>query len=322
MDNKTVALQEHKGVSSSKQRASNEAYRLIKRNWDLYLLIILPVLYIVIFKYVPMYGTIIAFKDFNVIKGIWGSPWVGFMHMEAFFKSPNFWKLIGNTLGISLYSLIVGFPAPIMLALALNELRNGMFKKSVQLITFAPHFISAVVMVSMIILFTSPTLGFINHILAAMGFERVNFLGNPSYFKSVYVWSEIWQNVGYGAVIYLAALAGINPQLYEAARVDGASRIQKIAHVDLPGILPTAMILLILNVGNMMRVGFEKIYLLQNPLNLNSSEIIPTFVYKIGLLGADFSFSAAVGLFNSVVNLILLIAVNYLARKTSESSLW
>ncbi len=294
----------------------------MKRNWDLYFVIVLPLLYIAIFKYVPMYGALIAFKEFNVVQGILGSPWVGFKHFEDFFTSPNFSKLMWNTLGISLYALCVGFPAPILLALALNELRVGAFKKSVQMVTFAPYFISTVVMVSMIILFLSPKLGFVNHIITWFGFPEINFMGEPGYFKSIYVWSEVWQQTGYGAVIYLAALAGVNPQLYEAARVDGASRFQKMIHIDIPGLLPAAVILLILNVGQLMRVGFEKIYLMQNPLNLSTSEVIPTFVYKIGLLGANFSFSSAVGLFNSVVNLLLLVLVNALARKVSDSSLW
>jgi putative aldouronate transport system permease protein len=311
-----------KDVVTNTKRMEGHAIKKMRRNWDLYLVILLPLLYIVIFKYVPMYGALIAFKDFNVVKGIWGSPWVGLKHFEDFFTSPNFSKLIWNTLGISFYALIVGFPAPIVLALALNELRAGIFKKSVQLVTFAPYFISTVVMVSMIILFLSPKLGFVNHIMTTFGFKEINFMGEPGQFKSIYVWSEVWQQTGYGAVIYLAALAGVNPQLYEAARVDGASRFQKMVHVDIPGLLPAAVILLILNVGQLMRVGFEKIYLMQNPLNLSTSEVIPTFVYKIGLLGANFSFSSAVGLFNSIINLILLVTVNYLARKVSDNSLW
>jgi putative aldouronate transport system permease protein len=304
------------------KRKERFALKKMRRNWDLYLVILLPMLYIVIFKYVPMYGALIAFKDFNVVKGIWGSPWAGFKHFEVFFTSPNFSKLIWNTLGISFYALIIGFPAPILLALGLNELRAGYFKKSVQLVTFAPFFISTVVMVSMIILFLSPKLGFVNHIITAFGLQEINFMGEPGYFKSIYVWSEVWQQTGYGAVIYLAALAGVNPQLYEAARVDGASRFQKMVHIDIPGLLPAAVILLILNVGQLMRIGFEKIYLMQNPLNLSTSEVIPTFVYKIGLLGANFSFSSAVGLFNSIINLTLLITVNYVARKVSDNSLW
>ncbi|MFC4809904.1 ABC transporter permease [Paenibacillus sp. GCM10023250] len=294
----------------------------VKRHWQLYLLVLLPLAYLIIFKYVPMYGAQIAFRDFSPVKGILGSDWAGFKHFRTFFESPNFWMLIKNTLVISLYSLLVGFPAPILLALALNEVRGMRFKRLVQMVTFAPYFISTIVMVSMIILFLSPRLGFVDHILNAFGMESVNFMGVPSYFSSIFVWSNVWQGIGYGAVIYLAALSGINVDLYEAARVDGASRIRKVWHIDLPGIMPAATVLLILNVGQIMNVGFEKIYLMQNPLNTSTSEVISTYVYKIGLLGANFSFSAAVDLFNSVINLILLLTVNYAARRLSESSLW
>jgi putative aldouronate transport system permease protein len=294
----------------------------IKRHWQLYLLVLAPISYFVIFKYVPMYGAQIAFRDFNIIKGITGSEFVGLDHFIAFFKSPNFWLVIKNTLGISLYSLLVGFPAPIILELALNEVRNQRFKKTVQMVTFAPFFISTVVMVSMIIIFLSPRLGSIDYIVRAFGSESINFMGVPGYFKSIFVLSNVWQGIGYGAVIYLAALAGINPELYEAAKVDGASRFQKMLHVDIPGIAPAAIILLILGVGQIMNVGFEKIYLMQNPLNLSTSEVISTYVYKTGLLGANFSFSAAVDLFNSVINLILLITVNAIASRISDNSLW
>nr|WP_256252728.1 ABC transporter permease subunit [Paenibacillus sp. UNC496MF] len=294
----------------------------VKRHWQLYLLVLLPLAYLIIFKYIPMYGAQIAFRDFSPVKGILGSDWAGLKHFRTFFESPNFWVLIKNTLVISLYSLLVGFPAPILLALALNEVRGMRFKRLVQMVTFAPYFISTIVMVSMIILFLSPRLGFVDHILNAFGMESVNFMGVPNYFSSIFVWSNVWQGIGYGAVIYLAALSGINVDLYEAARVDGASRIRKVWHIDLPGIMPAATVLLILNVGQIMNVGFEKIYLMQNPLNTSASEVISTYVYKIGLLGANFSFSAAVDLFNSVINLILLLTVNYAARRLSESSLW
>ncbi|MEX1028905.1 MAG: ABC transporter permease subunit [Paenibacillaceae bacterium] len=294
----------------------------MKRHWQLYLLILAPMVYIIIFKYIPMYGAQIAFRDFSIVKGFAASDFVGLKHFEMFFNSPNFWLLIKNTLGISLYSLAIGFPAPIILALALNEVKNTKFKKTMQMVTFAPFFISTVVMVSMIIMFLSPRLGFVDYIVRALGFESINFMGVPEYFKSIFVWSNIWQGIGYGAVIYMAALAGINPELYEAAKVDGASRFQKMRHVDIPGIAPAAIILLILGVGQMMNVGFEKIYLMQNPLNVSTSEVISTYVYKVGLLGANFSFSAAVDLFNSLINLILLITVNYVAQKISDSSLW
>ncbi|WP_430143836.1 ABC transporter permease [Paenibacillus cisolokensis] len=310
------------GLKSRMAAAGKDGLRKTKRHWQLYLLVLLPLAYIIIFKYVPMYGAQIAFRDFSIMKGFAGSDWAGLKHFQDFFQSPNFSMLIENTLLISLYSLLVGFPVPIILALALNEVGGRVFKKTVQMVTFAPYFISTVVMVSMIILFLSPRLGFVDLIVRALGMESVNFMGIPAYFKSIFVLSNVWQGMGYGAVIYLAALAGINPELYEAARVDGASRLQKVVHVDIPGIMPAAIIMLILNAGQMMNVGFEKIFLMQNPLNISSSEVISTYVYKVGLLGANFSFSAAVDLFNSVINLILLVAVNWLARRVSETSLW
>lgn len=298
------------------------AWKKIQRHWQLYIVISLPLLYLLIFKYIPMTGIVIAFKDYNVVQGMWGSPWVGFKYFNQFFDSPNFWLYIKNTLGISLYGLIVGFPAPIILALALNEIRTGFFKKSVQMVTYAPYFISTVVMVSIIIVNLTPNVGMVSRFFALLGVADTNFMGNPALFKSIYVLSDVWQMTGYGAIIYIAALAGVNPELYESAKVDGASRFQKILRIDLPSILPVAVIMLILNLGNIMKLGFEKIYLMQNPLNLNSSEVISTYVYKVGLLGSNFSFSTAIGLFNSIVNLMLLILVNYIARKLTENSLW
>ncbi|MGN7166459.1 ABC transporter permease [Paenibacillus cellulositrophicus] len=281
-----------------------------------------PVLFFILFKYLPMANAVLAFKNYQVTKGIWGSPWVGTKYFDMLFNNPQFWTLIKNTLFLSLYQLAATFPIPIILALLLNEVRSLRFKKAVQLITYAPFFISTVVMVSIIMIFLAPRLGLLNVILNAMGMESTNFLGDPTKFRSVYVWSEVWQTTGYSCVIYLAALAGVDPSLYEAAKVDGASRLQKIIHVDIPGILPAAVIILILSVGNIMSLGFERVYLMQNPLNLQSSEIISTYVYKIGLLNANYSFATAVGLFNSVINLILLVAVNAVSRRISENSLW
>ncbi|QHW31903.1 sugar ABC transporter permease [Paenibacillus rhizovicinus] len=297
-------------------------WKQIKRHWQLYVCLFPPVLYLILFKYIPITGTIIAFKDYNVIKGIWGSSWVGMKYFNQFFDSPNFWMYIKNTLGISVYGLLVGFPAPILLALALNEIRGGAFKKAVQLITYAPYFISTVVMVSIIIVTLTPNIGVISKLLEAFGVHNSNLMGIPGLFKSIYVWSDVWQFAGYGAIIYMAALAGVNPELYEAAKVDGASRWQKIRNVDIPGIIPVSVILLVLNCGNVMKLGFEKVYLMQNALNLSTSEVISTYVYKVGLLTASFSFSTAIGLFNSVVNVILLLMVNYTARRLSDSSLW
>ncbi|MHA7748020.1 MULTISPECIES: ABC transporter permease [Paenibacillus] len=292
------------------------------KHWQLYLIVIPPSLFFLIFKYYPMLNAVLAFKDYNVTKGIWGSPWVGFKHFELFFENPIFWTLIKNTLLISGYLLFAGFPIPILLALALNEIRNGKFKRFVQLVSFAPYFISTVVMVSIIMLFLAPRLGFVNVAMNYFGMDSINFLGQPGMFRSIYVWSDIWQTAGYSAVIFLAALAGVDPSLYEAAKVDGASRFQKIRHIDLPGILPTITIIFILNVGSVMSLGFEKIYLLQNPLNKINSEIIATYVYQIGLLNANYSFATAVGLFNSCINLILLVFVNRVAKRLSNTSIW
>jgi putative aldouronate transport system permease protein len=286
------------------------------------LLVLPPIAYFIIFKYIPISNAVIAFKDYNVVQGIWGSPWVGMRNFNAFFSNPVFWTLLQNTFFLSLYAIVVGFPIPIILALALNEIRQGFFKRTVQMVTYAPYFISTVVMVSMIILLLSPRLGIINQALGVFGISSIDFLGNPDFFRHIYVWSDVWQTAGYSAVIYLAALAGIDPTLYEAAKVDGASRWQKILNVDLPGLVPTATIILVLSVGNIMAVGFEKAFLLQNPLNLSNSEIISTYVYKTGLLNADYSLATAVGLFNSVINLILLLLVNGFIKRISGSGLW
>ncbi|WP_189636111.1 ABC transporter permease [Paenibacillus ihbetae] len=308
--------------SNTRSEIGRFASRSFRRHWQLYLLVIPPVLYFIIFKYLPMANAVLAFKNYNVVKGIWGSPWVGTQYFEMFFRNPAFATLIKNTLYISFYQLIVGFPIPILLALALNEVKSARFKKTVQMVTYAPYFISTVVMVSIIMLFLSPRLGIVNTIAGALGFEAVNYLGEPGMFRTIYVLSDVWQTMGYSAVIYLAALAGVDPSLYEAAKVDGANRFQKILNVDLPGILPAAVIILILSVGNIMALGFEKMYLLQNPLNLSTSEIISTYVYKIGLLNANYSFATAVGLFNSLINLVLLLVVNAIAKRASNTSLW
>lgn len=294
----------------------------LQRHWQLYLLIAPVLLYFIVFHYWPMYGVQIAFKNFIATKGIWASPWVGLKHFERFFDSYYFWRLIRNTLGISLYELAVGFPIPILLALMVNEVRHRSFKRFVQTVTYAPHFLSTVVIVGMLMMFLSPTNGIVNIIIRALGGESVFFMTKPEWFKSIYVLSGVWQQMGWSSIIYLAALAGIDPQLHEAARVDGASRLQRIWHVNLPGIRPTIVILLILNIGTIMGVGFEKVFLMQNSLNQESSDVISTYVYRSGILGAQYSFSAAVGLFNSLVNFILLLSVNRIARKVNQVSLW
>jgi len=292
------------------------------RNWQLYALASPVIAYFLIFKYVPMYGVQIAFKEFMATLGIWGSPWIGFDHFERFFNSYYFERLIWNTLEIGLYELVVGFPVPIILALMINEVRNNKFKKTVQTVTYAPHFLSTIVMVGMIFIFLSPADGIVNRIIAWFGGESVSFMTEPEWFKSIYVLSGVWQQMGWSSIIYIAALAGIDPSLHEAARVDGASRLQRIWHVNLPGIAPTIVILLILNVGNIMAVGYEKILLMQNDLNLEASDVISTYVYRSGILDAQYSFSAAVDLFNAAINCVLLVLVNYAARKIGKTSLW
>lgn len=297
--------------------------RRIGRNWDLYLLLFLPLLYILIFKYYPMYGAQIAFKRFVVTKGIWDSPWVGWEHFERFFQSTEFWTIMQNTLGLGLYQVVAGFPFPILLALSLNYVKHERFKKSVQMITYAPHFISVVVIVGIILQFLAPRHGALNLMLGAFGVDPINFMGVPAFFKSIFVWSGIWQNVGFNCIIYLAALSSIDPTLHEAAVMDGASKLRRIWHIDLPGIVPIAVILLILDMGNFLDIGFEKIILMQNPINLRTSEVIDTYVYKVGLVSeaVNFSYASAIGLFKNVVALILLVVVNRVARKTG-SSLW
>lgn len=295
----------------------------MKNSWQLYVLFFIPLVYIIVFHYIPMYGATIAFKNFNPIDGILKSPWIGFDHFERFFKSHEFWRVIKNTLILSFYQLLAGFPFPILLALSLNYVNNKRFKKTVQMVSYAPHFISVVVMVGIIFVFMEPS-GPINSLLNLLGFESVHFMGNPAYFKSIYVWSGIWQSVGFSCIIYLAALSSVSPALHEAAIIDGASKLQRMWHIDIPGILPITIILLILDMGNILNIGFEKALLLQNPLNLRTSEIIDTYVYKVGLVSAipNYSYAAAIGVFKSVIGLILIYSVNKFARRLGQESLW
>ncbi|MDR6550067.1 putative aldouronate transport system permease protein [Paenibacillus qinlingensis] len=293
-------------------------------NRDKYLLLlILPVLlYYLIFHYIPMYGIIIAFKNFKPLKGILGSAWVGFQYFETFFNSVYFWRLMKNTVLLSLYSLLWGFPVPIMFALLLNEVREGMFKKSVQTISYLPHFISIVVIVGMITNFTTVNGGIVNTVITWFGFAPINFLSESSWFRDIFISSSIWQGFGWNSIIYLAAIAGIDAQLYEAAEMDGANRLHKMWHITLPGLVPTIVILLILSVGNLMDVGFEKINLLYNPTTYETADVISTYVYRQGIQSADYSYTTAIGLFNNIINLILLVTVNRISKKVSETSLW
>ena len=301
-------------------RAGWGAY--LKRNWELYLFVVPALIYLLLYCYYPMYGVQIAFKNFRVTKGITGSEWVGLEHFRKFFSNPSCRALIKNTLVISLYSLVVGFPLPINLALTLNEVAPGRYKKLLQTVSYAPHFISTVVMVSMLTMFLNADNGIFNKIVETLGGPRVDYMSKANLFPTVYVLSGVWQSLGWSSVIYLSALSGIDTGLHEAAMIDGASRLQRIWHINLTGILPTITIMLILQVGNLMTVGFEKAFLMQNPLNLETSEIISTFVYKMGLNYRQYSYSTAIGLFNSVINMILLVSVNTIAGRLSETSLW
>ncbi|ULT57554.1 ABC transporter permease subunit [Neobacillus drentensis] len=293
----------------------------IMENYELYLFLLPAIVYFIVFQYIPMYGVLIAFKDFTPSLGILGSPWVGFEHFERFFHSYQFWDLIKNSLGLSIFQLIIGFPMPIIIALLLNQMIHEKYKRFVQTVIYAPHFISIVVLAGMMFVFFSDK-GLINSVVTLFGGKAVAFMSEPDWFKPLYIGSGVWQETGWACIVYLAALAGVSPEIHEAATMDGANKWQRILHVDIPAIMPTAIILLILSVGNLMNIGFEKAYLMQTPLNQPAAEIIPTYVYKVGLQQAEYSFGAAVGLFNSIINLILLFIVNKTAKKLSGSGLW
>lgn len=293
-----------------------------KKDWSLYTFCLPGVILTFIFSYIPMYGVQIAFRKFNAKAGIWGSKWVGLQYFERFINSPYFERTLSNTLILSLYSMIVGFPIPIILALMLNSFRHKRYRKVIQTVTYAPNFISTIVMCGMLILFMSPTVGIINNVIKGFGFEPINFMAKKEYWRHIYVWSGVWQGMGWSSVIYFAALSGISPELHEAARCDGATKFQLIRYIDFPSILPTATTLLILNCGSILSVGFEKAFALQNDLNLSVSEIISTYVYKVGLIDNNMSYSSAIGLFNTIVNLVLLITVNKVADKLSGDSLF
>lgn len=301
---------------------ADETLKLVKRNWELLLFVLPAVAYILIFHYMPLYGIQIAFKNYNAIDGIWGSPWIGFGQFKRFFFSYQFTQLIQNTVLLTLYALVAGFPVPIVLALLLNSTPSQRFKKAVQTVTYAPHFISTVVVVSIIQIIFSTRGGFVNQIIMRLGGEPVLFMGEAKYFRSIYVWSGIWQNAGWSSILFISVLIGIDPTLYEAAVVDGITKAKRIWHIDLPHLVPTIAIVLIMNVGGIMSVGFEKVFLMQNNVNIQTSEVISTYVYKVGLQGAQYSYSAAIGFFNNVINFVLLVLVNRVSRSISGNSLW
>lgn len=291
-------------------------------SWQLYLFLLPTLIYLVLFQYMPMYGIQLAFKYYNPADGIWNSPWIGLENFERFFNSYYFWRLIKNTLFLNLYNLVVGFPFPIILALIMNELKNERFKKMVQTTLYAPHFVSVVVIVGILNVFFNTSNGLVNLTLKNLGMEEIPFLASASIFPSLYVFSGLWQNAGWNSIIYIAALSGVDPQLHEAAQIDGASRIKRILHINIPSLLPTATILFILEAGKMMNVGFEKVFLMQNAMNKETAEVISTFVYTQGLVNMEYGFSTAVGLFNNLINIILLLIFNGISKKVNDSSLF
>ncbi|NSW92215.1 MAG: sugar ABC transporter permease [Firmicutes bacterium] len=320
--NKYVNNKAAEGPLIKVQSALSWLCRNIARDKYLILLVLFPVIYFIVFHYIPMYGVIIAFKDFSPSKGILGSPWVGLRWFYEFFNSNYAFRLIRNVLLLNLYNLVWGFPIPIMFALLLNELKNGLFKRIVQTVSYLPHFISVVVIVGMVVIFLSPYGGIINVIIEKLGYKSINFMSKPEWFRTIYIATGIWQEFGWNSIIYLAALSSIDPQLYEAAKIDGASRWKQVIHITLPGLAPTIIILFILQVGRMMKVGFEKIILMYNPATYEVSDVISPYVYRVGLLGGEFSFASAVDLFNSVINFILLVSVNKLSKKLTDIALW
>ena len=309
-------------IQKKKESLGIRLWKNMKKNWILYVMIAPVAVYYIVFAYTPMYGILLAFKNYKVKLGILGSPWVGLDHFQRFFSAYNFKQLIGNTVGISVYSLIIGFPIPIVFALMLNYLTHHKLKKIVQMVSYAPYFISTVVICGMITIFMAPDTGILNVLRGFFGLESVNFLARPEWFKSIYVWTGVWQGMGWSSIIYISALAGVDYEMHEAAIVDGATKIQRMLHVDLPSIKPTILMLLILQMGSIMNVGFEKVYLLQNTLNKSAASVIATYVYEVGLINSDYGYSTAVGLFNSLINLALVVAANQLSKRFAGESLF
>ncbi|MGI6688090.1 MAG: ABC transporter permease [Christensenellales bacterium] len=296
--------------------------QLAVRHWQFYLIMLVPLVYLFIFHYIPMYGMQIAFRQFSPSKGIAGSPWIGFENFRRFLSAYNFRTILWNTISLSLYEILASFPFPLVFAIMINEVPSRRFKRSVQMISYAPHFISTIVIVAIMNQLLNLRFGIVNNLIEIFGGQRINFLADPKLFKTLYVFSGIWQHTGYAAILYIAALAAVDPTLYEAASIDGASKLQKIRYIDLPCLMPTAIIILILNMGNIMNVGIDKVLAMQNDANMGVSEVISTYVYNIGIINSDFSYATAAGTFNSVINLTLLLSLNALAKRVSETSLF
>lgn len=299
-----------------------KVWKNIRKCAGLYAMLAVPLIWYIVFKYVPMYGLQIAFRKFNPTLGITKSPWAGLTYFKQFFGSYYFTDILRNTVTLSLFTMLIGFPMPIILALLINEIKNVRFKKLIQNITYMPNFLSVVVIVSMLTIFSNRDYGLFNKIRELFGAAPVDLMSKPAYFQPMYVFSNVWQFMGFNAIIYIAALSGVDQELYEAASIDGASRMQKILHISLPCIMGTILIMFIMRIGSLMSVGFEKVYLMQNNVNLSASEIISTFIYKNGIQKGQFSYSTAVGLFNSVINFVFLVSANFVSKKTTDTGLW
>jgi putative aldouronate transport system permease protein len=321
METKTYLNSEEAVIQRKITRKRSGALQNFLKHKSLFLLGLPGILCFLIFKYAPMYGIIIAFQDYNPFAGIQGSEWVGFQHFSALFKDPDFFLILKNALVISLLNIII-FPVPIILALLLNELRNQIFKKAVQTLVYLPHFMSWVIIVSLTYLFFSSEIGLVNKLIEALGGGPLKFLFDTNYFYPFIVGQELWRSVGWGSIIYMAAIAGVDVALYDAAKIDGAGRFKQIWHITIPAIVPTMIILFILQLGSTLDVNFEQLYLMQNPSNTHLSEVFETFIYKIGINGAEYSYSTAIGIFKSVVGLVLVLGTNYLANKKGHEGIW
>ena len=295
--------------------------RDFKRSWQLLILMLPALIYVLIFEYGPMYGLLIAFKNYRPSLGIWGSEWVGLKHFIRFVQNPNFFKMLRNTLSITVYSLAT-FPIPIIFALMLNEIHNKQFKKIAQMVSYMPHFLSDVVVCSIVLLFLSRSNGVINNVIEALGGTRQAFINIPEYFSTIYVWSGLWQGIGWSSILYLSALSAVSAELCESARIDGANRLQIIRYVNLPAIMPTIVITFIMKIGKLLSLGHAKIFLLQTDLNLPRSSVISTYVYNVGILEGQSSYASAIGLFNNVINILILIAANKIVKKITDMSLF
>ncbi len=309
-------------ASASPHPHARRLLKSIRLHWQLYAILAIPLAWLILFNYVPMYGLNLAFRKYNALAGINGGQWMGLHYFEMFFRSPNAWNYLWNTFALSLYSTILGFLPPLVLAVCLNEAKGRFFKKTVQMVTYIPYFISTVVLVGMLFQLLDIRNGIFNQIVTALGGEAQNWMGESDYFRMIYVLSGIWQTTGYNSIVYLAALTAVSPELQEAAVIDGASRMQRILHVDIPCISSTIITLFVLGVGFTMSVGFEKVLLMQNPTNTAVSEIVSTYVYKVGLVQNNFSYSTAIGMFNSGINLVLMLLVNFLSKKLTDTSIW